>query len=293
MNPSIPSKRESAVTGKIHEFQLQCEWLKIVLKDDTGKPIPHELYRVLQNNRKPLEGELDDSGFAYIEGLLRGRCTIIFPNIDKADWELPGNPPPVPGLPEPERPWLAPPPPPLPPVEPIWAVLQDDRGNPIAGEAYRLLRGQTILHEGVTDADGRVKELWVVPGPYKILFLNIDKSDWSPPPPPSAGRGLEDLSRPWLAPPVPPGPPPLEPVWAVLRDDGGNPVAGEPYQIVRKGAVLHEGTTDADGRVKEMWIEPGSYSLRFTNIDKADWELPAPGPASPTPDFSPRKDAPE
>jgi 5-hydroxyisourate hydrolase len=51
-------------------------------------------------------------------------------------------------------------------------VLDTERGAPAAGVPVQLLRADgTVAGEGVTDADGRIRELAEVqPGTYRIAF---------------------------------------------------------------------------------------------------------------------------
>ena len=52
-------------------------------------------------------------------------------------------------------------------------VLDTARGRPAGGVPVRLLRGEELLAEAVTDADGRVGELGpaaVPPGTYRLVF---------------------------------------------------------------------------------------------------------------------------
>ena len=52
-------------------------------------------------------------------------------------------------------------------------VLDTARGRPAAGVPVRLLRGDDLLAEAATDADGRVGELGpqaLPPGTYRLVF---------------------------------------------------------------------------------------------------------------------------
>ncbi|XEA92021.1 hydroxyisourate hydrolase [Xanthomonas sp. DAR 80977] len=52
-------------------------------------------------------------------------------------------------------------------------VLDLSRGMPAAGVALRLFAGETLLHDGVTDADGRcpaLRELTLAAGRYRLEF---------------------------------------------------------------------------------------------------------------------------
>lgn len=56
-------------------------------------------------------------------------------------------------------------------------VLDTTHGRPAAGIAVRLLRGDTPLFEGVTDADGRcpaLRDLALAPGAFRLEFAVAD-----------------------------------------------------------------------------------------------------------------------
>jgi uncharacterized Zn-binding protein involved in type VI secretion len=61
-------------------------WIEIELVDQKGKPVPHERYRVVPPDKKPVEGYLDEKGFARVGGIDAGSCTISFPDLDAATW---------------------------------------------------------------------------------------------------------------------------------------------------------------------------------------------------------------
>jgi uncharacterized Zn-binding protein involved in type VI secretion len=62
-------------------------WIEIELVDQKGHPVPHERYRVVPPGVKPMEGFLDDQGFARIGGIDPGTCQITFPDLDAASWK--------------------------------------------------------------------------------------------------------------------------------------------------------------------------------------------------------------
>src|SRR5262245_15003952 len=61
-------------------------WIEIVLKDEDGKTIPGEPYRVKTADGKIAAGTLDHKGYARIDGIKPGTCKVCFPNIDEAGW---------------------------------------------------------------------------------------------------------------------------------------------------------------------------------------------------------------
>jgi uncharacterized Zn-binding protein involved in type VI secretion len=68
-------------------------WVEIELVDQQGKPVAHERYRVVPPDHKPMEGFLDEKGFARIDGIDPGTCTISFPDLDAATWKPEQGPP--------------------------------------------------------------------------------------------------------------------------------------------------------------------------------------------------------
>ena len=58
-----------------------------------------------------------------------------------------------------------------------------------------------------------------------------------------------------------------------LRDDEGQPMAGEPYRVVLPdGETAAEGTLDEKGLARVDGIEPGSCEILFPNRDKSSWK---------------------
>ena len=62
-------------------------WVEVELVDQKGKPVPHERYRVVPPDKKPIEGFLDEKGFARVAGIDPGTCRISFPDLDAASWK--------------------------------------------------------------------------------------------------------------------------------------------------------------------------------------------------------------
>ncbi len=58
-----------------------------------------------------------------------------------------------------------------------------------------------------------------------------------------------------------------------LKDDDGNPVAGERYRItLPDGKTLSEGTTDEKGFARVSNIDPGTCKVTFPRLDKSTWK---------------------
>jgi hypothetical protein len=69
------------------EKEAKPSWIEIKLVDESGKPVPGEVYRVtLADGQTVAEGTLDEKGFARIDGIDPGTCKVTFPNQDKETW---------------------------------------------------------------------------------------------------------------------------------------------------------------------------------------------------------------
>ena len=62
-------------------------WIEIELVDEEDNPVPGEAYRIGLPDGSVAEGTLDEKGFARIEGIEPGACSITFPNLDQDAWE--------------------------------------------------------------------------------------------------------------------------------------------------------------------------------------------------------------
>lgn len=63
-------------------------WISIVLKDENGKPVANEPFRVKLPNGESNTGFLDGDGTARLDFTDAGTCQVSFPNIDGDDWEF-------------------------------------------------------------------------------------------------------------------------------------------------------------------------------------------------------------
>ena len=61
-------------------------WIEIALVDDEGEPRAGERYVVTTSDGRRLEGHLDDSGHARLDGLRPGSCKIQFPDLHDTAW---------------------------------------------------------------------------------------------------------------------------------------------------------------------------------------------------------------
>jgi hypothetical protein len=63
-------------------------WIEIELAGEDGTPIPDAAYRVTPNGKAPIEGRLDQDGWARVDGLdSADLCEVVFPELDREAWE--------------------------------------------------------------------------------------------------------------------------------------------------------------------------------------------------------------
>ena len=65
----------------------KASWVEIALVDDDGLPVAFEPYQVELPDGSMIEGTLDGTGQARIEGIDPGTCKVSFPNRDAKDWK--------------------------------------------------------------------------------------------------------------------------------------------------------------------------------------------------------------
>jgi hypothetical protein len=65
-------------------------WIAIKLRDNEGKPVPGEAYRITLPDQTVAEGTLDSEGCARVEGIDPGQCDVTFPNRDRSGWKAEG-----------------------------------------------------------------------------------------------------------------------------------------------------------------------------------------------------------
>ncbi len=78
--------------GSQQEREEKKHWIEIELfHKKTGLPVVGEPYRVvLPDGATVAEGTLDEKGFARIDYLDPGQCTVNFPKRDKSAWNRKG-----------------------------------------------------------------------------------------------------------------------------------------------------------------------------------------------------------
>ena len=86
---STPAKTSDALESESEEEKAKkSHWIEIELVDQDGNPLPGEAYRIiLPDGETPVEGTLDEKGFARLDGLDDGACRVTFPNLDKTSWK--------------------------------------------------------------------------------------------------------------------------------------------------------------------------------------------------------------
>jgi uncharacterized Zn-binding protein involved in type VI secretion len=85
---AAPSKAPSnPAGGSTSGTPPRATWVEIEALDQDNKPVPNERYRVVAPGRDPIEGFLNDKGFARVDGIDPGNCTISFPDLDARTWK--------------------------------------------------------------------------------------------------------------------------------------------------------------------------------------------------------------
>jgi hypothetical protein len=142
-------------------------WIEIELLEADGKPVPREPYEVRLPDGRAVNGRLDGNGFARLDGLVPGSCTVTFPERDRRDWE--GR---TVVVPEGE---LSTPPPP----RKAWLEIElvDETGAAVADEPFLVLDEDRPVAQGRLDAQGRARVESLAPGSCEVLFPRRDARD--------------------------------------------------------------------------------------------------------------------
>jgi uncharacterized protein len=61
------------------------DWVEIKLVDNDGHPLKNEKYIIFIDDGHTIEGNLDDEGYAKIEGLYMDNYFIVFPDLEESD----------------------------------------------------------------------------------------------------------------------------------------------------------------------------------------------------------------
>ena len=74
--PPPPPPREHRLT-----------WIEIELVNDDDTPVAYERYEVVLPDGSVRSGTLSAHGFARLDGIEEGNCTVTFPRLDQHTWE--------------------------------------------------------------------------------------------------------------------------------------------------------------------------------------------------------------
>jgi hypothetical protein len=88
----VRPKEVGRPTDQVHKFYMNGEkhlhWIEIELVGEDDKPIPNEKYKVVLPDGGIKEGNLDQNGWARVEGDPAGQCEVTFPELDKDAWKF-------------------------------------------------------------------------------------------------------------------------------------------------------------------------------------------------------------
>ena len=137
------------------------------------------------------------------------------------------------------------------PLTYIEIQLLDDKGEPVANEAYWIRDTEGNEHTGSTDGSGKARVDSIKSGSCLVAFPDIE------------GSGVHKCSTEVDC--CTPPPPVLTFVEIKLVDDAGEPVADEDYLIICPQGTEYEGTTDAAGIARVEDIIEGACKVSFPN----------------------------
>ncbi|HZV00719.1 MAG TPA: hypothetical protein VFF73_28650 [Planctomycetota bacterium] len=134
------------------------QWLELELQDAEGEPLSGERFVVAAGETKH-EGKLDEQGRARIVGAEPGPWKVTFPEIDQDDWDD-----------APEKPETK--------VDPSWIVVEllDEAGEGASFARYVVIANGDRI-EGKLDERGRGRVVAAHPGPWKVVFPDVDADD--------------------------------------------------------------------------------------------------------------------
>lgn len=61
-------------------------WIEVQLLDDNDQPVAGAEYAITLPGGKVVQGWLDETGVARLEGIPPGVCQVSFPKLDKDTW---------------------------------------------------------------------------------------------------------------------------------------------------------------------------------------------------------------
>ena len=208
-------------------------WLELVVTDPDGVPAAGEELVVRLPDGAVRRVVLDARGFARLEELPAGSCTVWLPSEETALVTGATSGPAAP----PADAWLE-------------LVVEDDAGARCAGEVVIVTASDGARREVTLDEQGTARLDGLAPGPCRVQL----------PGEAIAGPGVVRA-----APPAPPEPP----AWLELdaEDDAGAPLADEPYRVELSTGELREGRLDASGRARLEELPPGPCRVSFPERD--------------------------
>ncbi len=134
-------------------------WIELELLEEDGTPVPNATYWLKPPTGDLRRGKLDERGFARIEPLPCGTCTVRFPEIDDEDWLAEARPV------QQTTHWIE-------------LELVDDSGEPVADAPYEVTDSAGVKHTGTLDALGLARVAGLSPGACLVRFPGVDQRDW-------------------------------------------------------------------------------------------------------------------
>lgn len=250
-------------TIEVINYQGSVEWYKLNEKDE---PLSGAVFEITGSNGFTTEVTSDENGLVEISGLAPGEYTVneitapeeYILNTEAATFTIENE---SPGEPS--------------PLElndfvnyqgKVKLVKTNDRGEPLSGAEFTLLRGESVIKEKlISDTNGEIFVEGLVPGEYSFIetaapegyVLNKDSADFTinpshkgEPVVVTAGtflnyKGSVELNK---------------------IDTKGRPLAGAEFEIRdSEGNLIQENLiSDEFGKVLAKGLEPGEYSIQET-----------------------------
>jgi len=230
-------------------------WFEIELRDEDGDLVPNEPFKILARDKDDVlaEGALDAKAHARVAPG-SSQCRVVFPNRDHRSWVFG-----VLGIAPKQDDVLKP----LDAPRWIEIELQDEYGEPVAGEKYQIVRRDgTVLKEGTTNSHGSARIDSLEASECAIVYPGRDSSTWvfgvrgNVRTPQEVAKPLSASNR-WIE--------------FELRDEYGRPVAGEKYQIIRpNGSIAAEGTLNAQGSAR-CDVTLSECAIVYPGRDHSTW----------------------
>ena len=80
---AISTNQRGAQSGGIVTQEAPIHVSNVMVVDSDGKPVPDVLYSVTTPDNRTQQGRVDKTGFARLDGLTAGTCTVTFPEVDR------------------------------------------------------------------------------------------------------------------------------------------------------------------------------------------------------------------